>query len=457
MLPALQLQPHNTDAEQSVLGALLINPDAIDDVIAKLQPSDFFDPVYRSIYSGICELYAANQPIDFVTVSNKLKTDSLVEKHGGSTFIATLSENVPTSSHIEKYAEIVTNQSTRRQLISMGKSVADVAGDESKSTTDLIESVEQQLLQLQYSAVQQKPVALSDLCTDRYEHYVAVHEADDPSKLYGVQTGFRDLDRMMVGLRPGDVMVLGGRPSMGKTAIALEMARNMAKNQNKKVTIFSLEMNKEQLFDRLFASLHQVEEFRLSRGELSDQQIDSMGATFDALNGLPLYIDDDADKTITNLRSKARRHKMEHGIDVLIIDYLQLIQVPSHLNRDNRTEQLRYVSENIKALAREIDAPIIALSQLNREAERRIDKTPQLSDLRESGAIEQDADFAVLLYREAYYDEDCDDPYVTDLHLKKNRPHGETGHVQVRFHKKANRFKNIETEGEGDASRRNRF
>lgn len=440
-------EPHNIDAEQTVLGSLLINPDAIHDVIAKLHPADFFDPLYRVIYAAISELYAENQPIDFLTVADKLKTNSVVEQHGGAAFIAKLATNVPTASHVEKYAEIIINQSTRRQLIGMGKGIAETAADQSKSSTDLIESVEQQLLQLQYSTVKQKPVALGDLCHDRYEHYVAVHEADDPSKLYGVQTGFADLDRMVVGLRPGDVMVLGGRPSMGKTAIALEMARHMASEQNKKVTILSLEMNKEQLFDRLFASLHQVQEHSLSRGDLTEQQMATMGETFDRLNSLPLFLDDDADKTIGNLRSKARRHKMEHGIDVLIIDYLQLVQVPAHLNKSNRTEQLRYISEGIKALAREIDAPIIALSQLNREAERRIDKKPQLSDLRESGAIEQDADFAVLLYREAYYDEDCDDPYVTDLFLKKNRPHGETGHVQVRFDKKKNRFQNIESEG----------
>ncbi|MDB4614161.1 replicative DNA helicase [bacterium] len=440
-----QLEPHSTDAERSVLGCLLLDSDAIHKVIAKLQPSDFFDPIYRAVYTAVCELCADAQAIDVVTVADKLRSDPRLQQLGGMAFLAELPVEVPTSMHVEQYAEILTNQSTRRQLLKLGKNVAALAEDDTRSTTDLIESVEQQLLQLQYTATQDKPQSLGDMCLDRYEHYTTVHEAEDPSEYYGIQTGFTELDKMVVGLQPGDVMVVGGRPSMGKTAIALEMARHMASEQNKKVTIFSLEMNKEQLFDRLFAAFHQVEEHKLSRGDLRDEQLESMGTTFDALGSIPLYLDDDADKTITNLRSKARRHKMEHGIDVLIIDYLQLIQVPTHLVSANRTEHLRYISENIKALAREIDAPIIALSQLNREADRRTDKRPQLSDLRESGAIEQDADYALLLYRDSYYDEDCDDPFITDLYLKKNRPHGETGHVELRFNKEQHRFESIET------------
>ena len=438
-MPTTHLAPHNTDAERSVLGCLLLDPDAIHKVVAKLQPDDFFDPVYRSIYTAICELYADAASIDFVTVADKLSRDTKLQQLGGSAFLAELPSDVPTSAHVEQYAEILTAKSTRRQMLTLSKDITALAADDDNSTNDLIETVEQRLLQLQYAAIRQKPVVLSDLQHERYEHYVAVHEADNPQAHYGIQTGFADLDRMIVGLRPGDLMVLGGRPSMGKTAIALEMARNVTEQQ-KKVAIFSLEMNREQLFDRLFAAFHQVEEHKLSRGDLTAEQMQGIGATFDVIGKLQLFIDDDADKTITNLRSKARRQKMEHGLDLLIIDYLQLIQVPTHVSRDNRTEQLRYISENVKALAREIDAPIIALSQLSRETERRIDRRPQLSDLRESGAIEQDADYVAMLYREGYYNEDCDEPDITDLYLRKNRPHGETGQVELRFDKQRHRF-----------------
>ena len=439
-MPTLPQAPHSSDAEKSVLGALLLDRDAIHKVIGKLQPDDFYDPVYRAIYSAICQLCTNAQPIDFVTVAEALAGNTQIEQLGGSAFLAELPVSVPTSSHIEQYADILLNRSARRQLLKLSKDLVGLATDDGKSTSELIENAEQQLLDLQYSTVQQKPTILKEMCIDRYEHYVTVHESDNPQEYYGIQTGFAELDQMIVGLRPGDMMVLGGRPSMGKTAIALEMARHVTQQQRKNVVIFSLEMNKEQLFDRLFASFHGVNEHHLSRGELEEAKMNSMGETFDAIGELPLHIDDDPDKSITNLRSKARRHKLEQGIDLLIIDYLQLIQVPGYLRRDNRTEQLRFVSENIKALAREIDAPIIALSQLNREADKRIDKRPQLSDLRESGAIEQDADFALLLYRDAYYDQECDDPFVTDLYLKKNRPHGQTGHVELRFDVEQNRF-----------------
>lgn len=430
-MSTLTTAPHSTDAERTVLGSLLLDPDAIHRVVSRLQPSDFFDPIYRTIYVAIQELYGEGTPIDFVTVNDKLSGNAKFQQIGGASFLAELPIEVPTVSHIEKYADILTDRSTRRQLLKLGKDVIALASDDEKQTVDLIETVEQELLSLSYATVQRKPHALGELCMERYEHYTEVHETDTPN--YGIQTGFAALDHLIVGLRPGDMFVLGGRPSMGKTAIALEMARHAASEQNKKVAIFSLEMNKEQLFDRLFAAFHGVDEYQLSRGELSEPNMQRMGETFDAIGKLPLFIDDDPDKSITNLRSKARRHKMEHGLDLLIIDYLQLIQVPTFINRENRNEQLRFISESIKALAREIDAPIIALSQLNREADKRIDKRPQLSDLRESGAIEQDADYAVLLYRDAYYDEDCDEPLITDLYLRKNRPHGQTGHVEVRF------------------------
>ncbi len=439
-MPSTQHSTHSTDAERTVLGCLLLDGETIHTVVGKLQPDDFFDPIHKSIFAAICEIYADAQPIDFVTVSNKLESDPKIKSIGGSAFIAELSVDVPTSSHIGNYATIVKDHSIKRQIKRLGQEVAVLAESSESSTNDLIETVEQKLLNLGYAAVQEKPQPLRAMDQERYDHYLAVYESDNPAALHGIQTGFTELDEKIVGLRAGDVMVLAGRPSMGKTAIALQIARNVAAEQQKKVTVLSLEMNKEQLFDRLFAAFHEVDEHRLSKGELNEKQMESMGSTFDRIAQLELYIDDDTDKSMTNLRSKARRHAMEHGIDLLIIDYMQLIQVPANVAKQNRTEQLRYVSESIKSLAREINAPVLALSQLNRDADKRTDKRPQLSDLRESGAIEQDADYALMLYRDSYYDEDCEHPEITDLYLRKNRPHGETGHIEIRFDKSKHQF-----------------
>lgn len=440
-MPTTQIEPQNIDAERSVLGAILLDPDTIHSVITVLQPNDFTDPVYRAIFTGVCTLCEAGTAIDFVTLSEQLQNDKALNQVGGSSFLATLATEVPTSSNIEQYADIVKSRSTRRELLRLGKNITGMVADEGMTNTELIETVEQAVLDMQYASVQHKPVAIGDLRMERFEHYATVHEADDPSLHYGIQTGFNGLDDLLVGLSPGDLCIVAGRPSMGKTAIALEIARHVAEQQAKNVAFFSLEMNKEQLFNRLFAAWHGVDEHKLSRGDLSDAQMERMGTTFDQLASIPLFIDDDPDKSIANLRSKARRQQLEQGIDLLIIDYLQLIEVPSHITRNNnRTEELRYVSGKVKALAREIGAPIIALSQLNREADKRVDKRPLLSDLRESGAIEQDADFAVMLYREAYYDEDTDRPYVTDLYLRKNRPHGKTGMVELHFDVERGRF-----------------
>ncbi len=440
-MPTLQSVSHSTNAEESVLGAILLDPDAVHSVITLLQPSDFFDPTHRAIYSGICDLYASGTDIDIVTLSTHLEQAPELIRVGGSSFLAELASNVPTSSNIHQYADIVKCRSTRRDLVRLGKNIVGMAEDGEKTNTELIETVEQSVLDMQYAAVQHKSVSIGEMRHERYEHYAMVHEADDPTAYYGIQTGFQGLDDLMVGLRPGDLCIVAGRPSMGKTAIALEIARCVAEQQSKNVAFYSLEMNKEQLFNRLFAAWHGVDEHKLSRGELSDAQMEGMGTTFDQIASIPLFVDDDPDKSIANLRSKARRQKMEQGIDLLIIDYMQLIEVPSHVSRNNnRTEELRYISGNVKALAREIEAPIIALSQLNREADKRVDKRPQLSDLRESGAIEQDADYAVMLYREAYYDEDSDRPYETDLYLRKNRPHGKTGVVELHFDIERGRF-----------------
>lgn len=425
-------QPHSSEAERTTIGALLLDPDRIIDVAPILTSSDFYDPVYASIYEAIERLYDERTPIDFVTVSDALKDNQKLQQIGGSAFLAEMTAEVPTSSHAERYAEIIREKSLRRKLAKAGTSIADLAAIDGKNAAELLEHAEQQVLSLSRVTSQSKPRSLIEIAPERYDHYTTLHEADDPAAHFGITTGFTKLDNLLTGLQPGHLMILAGRPSMGKTALALNIARNVASNKNKSVTIFSLEMTTAEVSDRLFAGMIGVDAWRLRRGDLSDDHYRNIGTQFDQLANQRIYIDDDSDTSLTNLRSKARRQQIEQGIDLLIIDYLQLIQVADRSANENQTTRITHISNSLKQLARELDCPIIVLSQLSRACEQRNDKHPILSDLRDSGSIEQDADSVLMIYRESYYNDLCDNPDMTDLYLRKNR-HGPTGHVELRF------------------------
>jgi len=435
----LPIAPHNLEAERTVIGALLTDPQAIFKVDARLAKQDFYDPVFGHIYQAIQCLSQKGTPVDFVTVTNTLKDSGKVQQIGGSAFLAELASNVPTSSHVENYADIVLEYSRRRQLATLATHLATLAYEDGKSASELIEHAEQEFLQLSHSSNTQKPVTLADMSADRFERYTMLYEADDPTEHYGTRTGFRGLDDLMTAMAPGQVIVLAGRPSMGKTALALDIARHVGLTQKKTVAIFSLEMTKEEIFDRIFGHLTGIEPWKLAKGMLTEKQFMNMGHAFDQLKGQPIFVDDDPDRTLINLRSKARRLQIEQGIDLLIVDYLQLIQVTDRSARENQTQKMTHISESIKQLARELHCPILALSQLNRDCERRPDKRPQLADLRDSGSIEQDADRVLMLYRESYYNEDCADPDLTDVYVRKNR-HGPVGHVPLTFDKEKMSF-----------------
>lgn len=383
---SIQTQPHSSEAERTVLGALILDPDAIAKVAGKLAPEDFYDPVYKSIFAAIMSLYEGSRAIDFTTVGNALKSNEKIQTLGGSAFLAELASNVPTSSHVNQYANIVREKSKLRQMIAVGQQVTSLGYEEGKTLTDLMESVEQKLLALTATSTDRKPLPVGSYNTEQYEYYAKLLEADESDTLSGIRTGFGDLDSCIIGLQPEDVMILAGQTSTGKTAVALEFARRIALDQQKTVAIFSLEMRSRQLYDRIYASVLGVDKARLSKGDLEEHEIARMGDAADTLAKAPLFLDDDPDKSLTNLRSKARRHKIEQGLDLLIIDYIQLVQVPDIVARHNRTEQLRHISENIKGLARELEIPIIVLSQLSRAPSQRPDKAPQLSDIRDSGS-----------------------------------------------------------------------
>lgn len=425
-------QPHNTDAERSLLGALFIDPERLLDVVTLVTTEDFYDPIHRHIYATLCTLHETHRQIDFVTVADALRGDAALENIGGSAYLAMLGNSVPTSSHAIEYATIIRDKALHRKLLHVGDRIQLLGKDERLSGDDALGMAENLLLQVTRHSSVDKPQHIADLGAESYERYTLVHNADNKSALFGLTTGFHRLDEMLTGLPAGHLMIVAARPSMGKSAFALDIARQVASHQQKKVAIFSLEMSKQEIMDRVIAGYLDVQTWQLKKGELTQQDFAKMGTLFDQLKKHPIYIDDDADTTLQNLRSKARRLQMEHGLDLLIIDYLQLIEVTDKAAGENRTQQVSHISRQLKNLARELQAPIIALSQLSRTVEQRTPPIPVLSDLRESGSIEQDADSVLMLYRQSMYDEDCDNPSLTDVYLRKNR-HGPTGRVELEF------------------------
>ncbi len=443
-MPTLpDVQPHNLEAEQTVIGALLMDPEAVVKVSETLLPEDFYDPTYRVIYKAIFDLYQAHQPVDVITVSSKLADEKNVQDIGGSAFLAELASNVPTSAHVYKYGQIVKTKAILRRIIRAGDSIKSLGYDAEKTVPELLENAEKAVFGISSSFLKDKFVHIRNVLDQRYEKFAEMHENKDEEAVKGVPTGFRSLDFKLSGLQPSDLVIIAARPSMGKTALALNMAQNASIRFGKTVGIFSLEMSKEQLVDRLFASMLGVDSWKLQRGKLDDADFQNMGPIMDELNKANLFIDDSVGSSIPELRAKARRLQMEHGLDMLIIDYIQLMSTGNHQFLGNRVQEISEISRSLKALGRELNVPIVALSQLSRAVENRPGNIPQLSDLRESGSIEQDADIVLMLYREDYYDEDSDRPGITDVYIRKHR-NGPTGKIELMFKKEQIRFFDID-------------
>lgn len=434
--------PHNLDAERTTLGALLLDPDRIVEVVGKLQAVDFFDPTHRVIYEAMQRLHQSRTPVDFVTVANELKDDARLKLVGGTVFLAELAANVPTASHAEHYAAIIRDKALHRRIAEAAARITGHALDHSLAATEVLERAEQELLSLAHHWTESRPEHIADIAAASYDRYAQLQAAEDKTALFGITTGFGSLDRILTGLTPGSLIVIAARPSAGKSALALDIARSVASRQAKNVAVFSLEMTKQEIMDRVIAGFLGVEAWRLKKGQLTEEDFARMGTLFDQLKDHPLYLDDDPDTTIANIRSKARRQQMEHGLDLLIIDYLQLIEVTDRAAGENRTQQVSHISRSLKNLARELNAPIIALSQLSRATEQRSPPIPILSDLRESGGIEQDSDVVLMLYRESMYNDDCEHPDVTDLYVRKNR-NGPTGRVELFFDKEKMSFREL--------------
>ncbi|MFO0780909.1 MAG: replicative DNA helicase [Candidatus Gracilibacteria bacterium] len=438
-----KVPPHSMDAERSTLGSLLIDKDAITKVADFLKAEDFYHASHALIYQAMNDLFDKRSPIDLLTLTSILDDRKQLEGIGGASYLAALTNEVPTATHVFQYAMIVKQKSTLRRMITAGNAIAALGFNQDEPIENLLEEAEKNLFGVSQTFLKDRFVHIKDILNATYDKITELHDPATKDKYRGVPTGFHDLDNMLSGFQPADLIVLAARPSMGKTAFALNIAQNIAK-KGFAVGVISLEMSKEQLVERMFCSLLSVDSWKLRTGKLTEADFMRIGAVMDELYAMKIFIDDSVGNSIAELRAKARRLQMENGLDFLVIDYLQLMSTgKGGMNQSNRVQEISEISRSLKSLARELRIPILALSQLSRAVELRPSKIPQLSDLRESGAIEQDADVVMMMYREDYYEEDSQRPGVTDIFIRKHR-NGPTGHVELGFKKEQMRFLTID-------------
>ena len=435
--------PHSLEAEKSTLGSLLIDKDALIKISDFLVANDFYHDAHKMIYQAILDLFEKRSPVDLVTLTTILDDRDQLKMVGGASYLTQISNEVPTSSHIFQYASIVKEKSILRKLIIAGDAIKGLGFTEDEEIEELIDKAEKTLFGVTTTLISDTFVHIKDILNATYEKISDLHDSEAREKYSGVPTGFKSMDTILSGFHPSDLIILAARPSMGKTALALNIAQNIAK-KGKSVGIMSLEMAKEQLVERMFCSMLAVDSWKMRTGQLTDEDFSKIGSVMDEMNNMKIFIDDSIGNSIAELKAKARRLKIEHGLDILLIDYLQLMSGSSKSSyQGNRVQEISEISRSLKALARDLHIPILALSQLSRAVELRPNKVPQLSDLRESGAIEQDADVVLMMYREDYYEEDTDRKGITDIFVRKHR-NGPIGHVELGFKKEQMRFMDID-------------
>ncbi|MBT1248122.1 MULTISPECIES: replicative DNA helicase [unclassified Thermosipho (in: thermotogales)] len=436
--------PHNLEAEQAVIGSILIDPETIESIIPIVSSKDFYDQKNAEIFKAIEELYDEGTPIDVISICERLKTKGKLDFIGGELYVAQLADIVPTSAHIETYAQIVRDKSILRSLISAASKVVEDATSD-REVDDILDNAERLIFEIAESKTSRTYLPMNTILHQVFENLETLRGKNKSGTLNvvtGIPTGYKFLDEMTSGFHKSDLIILAARPSVGKTAFALNVAKNMALDFNIPVGIFSLEMSKEQLVQRLLGMEAFVELQKLRRGNITDEEWQRLLTATGKLYKANIIVDDEANLNPRSLRAKARRMKKEYGIEVIFIDYLQLMSTKSY--RENRQQEISEISRSLKLLARELDIVIVALSQLSRAVEQREDKRPRLSDLRESGSIEQDADMVLFLYREEYYKkEKTTEPHITELIIGKQR-NGPIGTVKLSFDPKYTAFYNID-------------
>lgn len=435
----LRVPPQNLEAEQAVLGALMLDPESGSSVFEILQPEDFYRDNHRLIFSAIQALFEKGDPIDLVSVAETLRQQGRLEQVGGITTISEIARSVPSAVNVDYYAKLVTEKALLRQLIRASNSILERGYEPGEEARNLLEEAEKLILELSRRRVKDGFSIIRDVLLETFEkiEYLYSHKGN----LTGVPTFFTELDRMTSGWQPSDLVIIAARPSMGKTAIVLNMAQNAAVRANVPVAIFSLEMSKEQLVQRMLCGEAMVDQQRVRTGDLLDADWPKLTRAVGPLSDAPIFIDDTVGISLAELRSKARRLKMEHNLGMIVIDYLQLLSVGK--KTESRQQEVAQISRTLKGLARELKVPVIALSQLNRGVEQRQDKRPIMSDLLESGAIEADADVISFIYRDEYYHSESEKKGIAELIIAKHR-NGPVGTVELGFLKEFTKFVNLD-------------
>lgn len=435
-----RVPPQNIEAEQAVLGAMMIDREAISKATELLRDNDFYRQDHRAVFQVIVDLFNSNQAVDMVTVTEALKRAGKLEDVGGIQFITYLANAVPTAANVSYHAKIVEEKSLLRQLISVSTQIAGSGYEGSEDVNTLLDNAERMILGVSERKISRDFAPIKEVVMSAVDRIDELY--NKKGGITGLATGFIDFDHLTSGLQPSDLILIAARPSMGKTALVLNMAQNIAIREKKAVAFFSLEMSKEQLVQRMLCSEASIDSSRLRIGELEDKDWEKLIWAADGLSQAQIFIDDTPGITVMEMRAKARRLKVEHDLQLVVIDYLQLMQGSGKKNSENRQQELSDISRSLKALARELNVPVIALSQLSRSVESRQSKRPMLSDLRESGALEQDADLVGFLYREDYYDRDTENKNITELIIAKHR-NGPVDTVKLFFHKQFTRFANL--------------
>ena len=447
MATAERIPPQNIQAEQAVLGAMLLKKDAIAEAAEKLRPEDFYREAHRLVYQAILELFRRDEAADLVTVTEQLKKTDNLEKAGGIAFVTSLANAVPTAANLEYHARIVLEKARLRNLIDTATEIAGEAYEDAEEIGSLMDDAEKKILAVTGRGSSFDLTSIGDLVLDVFSK--VEERSKQKNALTGLASGFVDLDRLTSGFQPSDLILVAARPSMGKTAFTLNIATYVAVRLGKPVAFFSLEMSNTQLVQRMLCAEGGIDSQALRSGVLERDDWTRLISASDRLMKAPIFIDDTPGITVSELRSKARRIKAQHGLSLVVIDYLQLMQGRPGRNGDNRQQEISEISRSLKALARELGVPVIALSQLSRSVEARQIKRPMLSDLRESGSLEQDADIVMFLYREDYYDAETERKNITDVIIAKHR-NGPIDTVQLFFEKRFTKFTNFEHTAPGN-------
>ena len=434
-----RLPPQNIEAEQSVLGSLLIDPDALIKVSSFLRPEDFYRETHGLIYKAIVDLHERRQPADFVTLCDELERRGQMDHVGGAGYLTSLINVVPTSVHAQHYGRIVERTATLRRLISASSEISNMAYERADDEDKILDQAEQLIFGVAQRSIERELVPVRTILSDYYDRIQYLYE--NRGQTIGVPTGFIDLDRLLGGFQQADLIIVAGRPGTGKTSLALTVAHQAAHKHGLCIAIFSLEMPAQQVVQRLVSGATGIQSQRLRTGDIKEGELSGIARAIGDLSETSVYIDDTPAIAPMEIRAKVRRLQAENPIDLVIVDYLQLMQ--AGVRMENRVQEVSYISRQLKSLALELNLPVLACSQLSRAVESRTDKRPLLSDLRESGSIEQDADVVMFIYREEMYDENTFKPNIADIIVAKHR-NGPTGQVSLRFMKELATFANLE-------------